>query len=146
MSLDDLYRRVIMDHYQNPRNKGRLEDDAVTVDLNNPTCGDRISLQMRIKDDTIEDVKFIGEGCSISIASASMMTQAIKGLKVEEALSLVHLFSQMVQGEEVDFERFPLEDIEALSGVSKFPARIRCATLAWKAMKEGIQPLVENDS
>ncbi len=146
MSLDDLYRRVIMDHYQNPRNKGRLEDDAVTVDLNNPTCGDRISLQMRIKDDTIEDVKFLGEGCSISIASASMMTQAIKGLKVEEALSLVHLFSQMVQGEEVDFERFPLEDIEALSGVSKFPARIRCATLAWKAMKEGIQPLVENDS
>lgn len=146
MSLDDLYRRVIMDHYQNPRNKGRLEDDAVTVDLNNPTCGDRISLQMRIKDDTIEDVKFLGEGCSISIASASMMTQAIKGLKVEEALSLIHLFSQMVQGEEVDFERFPLEDIEALSGVSKFPARIRCATLAWKAMKEGIQPLVENDS
>lgn len=146
MSLDNLYRRVIMDHYQNPRNKGRLEDDAVTVDLNNPTCGDRISLQMRIKDDTIEDVKFLGEGCSISIASASMMTQAIKGLKVEEALSLVHLFSQMVQGEEVDFERFPLEDIEALSGVSKFPARIRCATLAWKAMKEGIQPLVENDS
>lgn len=146
MSLDDLYRRVIMDHYQNPRNKGRLEDDAVTVDLNNPTCGDRISLQMRIKDDTIEDVKFLGEGCSISIASASMMTQAIKGLKVEEALSLVHLFSQMVQGEEVDIERFPLEDIEALSGVAKFPARIRCATLAWKAMKEGIQPQAGNDS
>lgn len=146
MSLDDLYRRVIMDHYQNPRNKGRIDDGAVTVDLNNPTCGDRISLQMRIKDDTIEDVKFIGEGCSISIASASMMTQAIKGLEVEEALSLVHLFSQMVQGEEVDIERFPLEDIEALSGVAKFPARIRCATLAWKAMKEGIQPQAGNDS
>lgn len=146
MSLDDLYRRVIMDHYQNPRNRGQIDDGAVIVDLNNPTCGDRISLQMRVKDDKIEEAKFRGEGCSISMASASMMTQAVKGLAVEEALTLVDLFSQMVQGEEVDIDRFPLEDIEALSGVSKFPARIRCATLAWKALEKGVQPLEQKDS
>ncbi|MDN4594704.1 Fe-S cluster assembly sulfur transfer protein SufU [Polycladomyces subterraneus] len=139
MSLDDLYRRVIMDHYQKPRNRGRIEDGAVTVDLNNPTCGDRVSVQMRVKDGTIEEAKFLGEGCSISLASASMMTEAVKGLKVEEALRLVDLFSEMMQGKDVDFEQFPLEDIEALSGVSKFPARIKCATLAWKALEKGLK-------
>ncbi|AQS55856.1 Fe-S cluster assembly sulfur transfer protein SufU [Novibacillus thermophilus] len=139
MSLDDLYRRVIMDHYQKPRNRGTLEDDAVSVELNNPTCGDRISLQMRVEDGIIKEAKFLGEGCSISLASASMMTEAVKGLKVEEALDLSRMFSQMMQGKEVDFERFPLEDIEALQGVSKFPARIKCATLAWKALEQGVE-------
>ncbi|WP_033099552.1 MULTISPECIES: Fe-S cluster assembly sulfur transfer protein SufU [Thermoactinomyces] len=139
MSLDDLYRRVIMDHYQRPRNKGRIEDGAVTVDLNNPTCGDRISLQMRVEDGIIQEAKFLGEGCSISLASASMMTEAVKGLKVEEALELVDLFSKMMQGEDVDPEKFPLEDIEALMGVAKFPARIKCATLAWKALEQGVR-------
>jgi nitrogen fixation NifU-like protein len=139
MSLDDLYRRVIMDHYQRPRNKGRIEEGAVTVDLNNPTCGDRISLQMRVEDGVIQEAKFLGEGCSISLASASMMTEAVKGLKVEEALELVALFSKMMQGEEVDLDKFPLEDIEALMGVAKFPARIKCATLAWKALEQGVR-------
>src|SRR5690606_5817159 len=139
MSLDDLYRRVIMDHYQKPRNRGTLEDDAVSVELNNPTCGDRISPQMRVEDGIIKDAKFLGEGWSISLASASMMAEAVKGLKVEEALDLSRMFSQMMQGKEVDFERFPLEDIEALQGVSKFPARIKCATLAWKALEQGVE-------
>jgi nitrogen fixation NifU-like protein len=139
MSLDDLYRRVIMDHYQRPRNRGKLEDDAVTIDMNNPTCGDRISLQLRVEDGKIKDAKFLGEGCSISQASASMMTEAIKGLSIEEALQLSGLFSAMMQGEEVDTEQFPLEDIEALQGVAKFPARIKCATLAWKALEKGVK-------
>lgn len=139
MSLDDLYRRVIMDHYQRPRNRGRIEDNAVTIDMNNPTCGDRISLQLRVEDGKIEEAKFIGEGCSISQASASMMTEAIKGLSLEEALRLADLFSAMMQGEEVDTEQFPLEDIEALQGVAKFPARIKCATLAWKALEKGVK-------
>lgn len=138
MSLDDLYRRVIMDHYQRPRNRGRLEDGAITIELNNPTCGDTISLQLQVEDGKIENAKFMGEGCSISLASASMMTEAVKGLKVDEALELVDLFSQMVQGEDVDLDKFPLEDIEALTGVSKFPARIKCATLAWKALEKGV--------
>ncbi|MGI6127126.1 MAG: Fe-S cluster assembly sulfur transfer protein SufU [Planifilum sp.] len=139
MSLDDLYRRVIMDHYQRPRNRGRIEDNAVTIDMNNPTCGDRISLQLRVEDGKIEEAKFLGEGCSISQASASMMTEAIKGLSLEEALRLADLFSAMMQGEEVDTEQFPLEDIEALQGVAKFPARIKCATLAWKALEKGVK-------
>jgi nitrogen fixation protein NifU and related proteins len=138
MSLDDLYRRVIMDHYQRPRNRGAIEAGAITVELNNPTCGDRISFQMLVKNDTIEEAKFLGEGCSISLASASMMTEAVKGLTVDQAFALVDLFSQMMQGEEVDLDQFPLEDIEALAGVTKFPARIKCATLAWKALEKGI--------
>lgn len=139
MLLDDLYRRVIMDHYQSPRNHGRMENDDVTVNLNNPTCGDRISLQLKLEDGRIIDAKFVGDGCSISLASASMMTEAIKGLEPKQALSLVDLFSEMMQGNQVDFEQFPLEDIEALSGVAKFPARIKCATLAWKAMEKGLK-------
>lgn len=139
MLLDDLYRRVIMDHYQRPRNRGRFENGAVSVDLNNPTCGDRISLQMKLKNGKIEEARFEGDGCSISMASASMMTEAIKGLGIQQAISLVDLFSEMMRGKEVDLEQFPLEDIEALSGVAKFPARIKCATLAWKAMEKGLK-------
>lgn len=135
--LDQLYRQVIMDHYKNPRNRGELEDGAVTVNLNNPTCGDRIQLQMQIEDGVIKEAKFIGEGCSISLASASMMTSAIKGLKVEEALQLSTIFSDMMLGKDYDDQSFDLGDIEALQGVTKFPARIKCATLAWKAMEKG---------
>jgi nitrogen fixation NifU-like protein len=135
MQLDELYRRVIMDHYKNPRNRGTLDSDSVSVALNNPTCGDRIQLQLRIENDVVTDVKFTGEGCSISLASASMMTDAVKGKTLEEALELSDQFSQFIQGNPVEFE---YEDIEALSGVSKFPARIKCATLAWKALRKGV--------
>ncbi|SFX41332.1 nitrogen fixation protein NifU [Thermoactinomyces sp. DSM 45891] len=138
MSLDDLYRRVIMDHYQHPRNKGTFEDGTVSIELNNPTCGDRISLQLHLKEGKITKAMFTGEGCSISLSSASMMTEAVKGLTYEQALELVDLFSRMMQGEEIDIEKFPLEDIEALTGVAKFPARIKCATLAWKALEKGV--------
>lgn len=137
-NLDTLYRQVIMDHYKNPRNKGVLEN-SVTVDLNNPTCGDRIHLTMKIEDGKVIDAKFEGEGCSISMSSASMMTEAIKGQTVEKALKLSKIFSNMMQGKEYDDKEIDLGDIEALQGVSKFPARIKCATLAWKAMEKGVQ-------
>jgi nitrogen fixation NifU-like protein len=107
--------------------------------MNNPTCGDRIELQLQVEDDIVKDVKFQGEGCSISMSSASMMTQAIKGKKVKDALKMSELFSEMMMGEDIDAENLDLEDIEALQGVSKFPARIKCATLAWKAMEKGVQ-------
>jgi nitrogen fixation protein NifU and related proteins len=136
-NLDTLYRQVIMDHYKNPRNRGALDDGSVTIDLNNPTCGDRIRLQMRVEDNIVVDAKFQGEGCSISMSSASMMTQTIKGKKLEEALQLSEIFSNMMQGKEYD-DSIDLGDIEALQGVAKFPARIKCATLAWKAMEKGI--------
>ncbi|MGE7696312.1 Fe-S cluster assembly sulfur transfer protein SufU [Lysinibacillus sp. NPDC094177] len=137
-NLDQLYRSVIMDHYKNPRNKGSIEEDAVTIDMNNPTCGDRIHLTLKVTDGIVEDAKFDGEGCSISMSSASMMTQIIKGKKVEEALELAEIFSKMMMGEEYS-EKYDLEDVEALQGVSQFPARIKCATLAWKAMEKGVK-------
>ncbi|TJY41509.1 SUF system NifU family Fe-S cluster assembly protein [Cohnella pontilimi] len=135
--LDDLYRRVIMDHYKSPRNRGTMEDGSVTVNLNNPTCGDRISLQLQIVDDIVKDVKFSGEGCSISMSSASMMTEAIKGKQTKEALEMAEKFSSLMKGESVDFGDY--EDIDALSGVNKFPARIKCATLAWNALRKGVE-------
>ncbi|RHW36780.1 SUF system NifU family Fe-S cluster assembly protein [Lysinibacillus yapensis] len=136
-NLDQLYRSVIMDHYKKPRNKGSLEGDSVTIDMNNPTCGDRIHLTLKINDGVVEDAKFDGEGCSISMSSASMMTEVIKGKKAEEALELAEIFSKMMLGEDYG-DKYDLGDVEALQGVSKFPARIKCATLAWKAMEKGV--------
>ncbi|QTH44147.1 SUF system NifU family Fe-S cluster assembly protein [Cohnella sp. LGH] len=135
--LDDLYRRVIMDHYKTPRNRGELEDGSVTVNLNNPTCGDRISLQLQLEDGIVRNVKFTGEGCSISMSSASMMTEAVMGKTGEEALALADKFSALMKGEDVQFDDY--EDVEALSGVNKFPARIKCATLAWNALRKGVE-------
>ncbi|WP_373893234.1 Fe-S cluster assembly sulfur transfer protein SufU [Virgibacillus natechei] len=135
-NLDTLYRQVIMDHYKTPRNKGVIDGDTLTVDMNNPTCGDRIQLHLQIEDNIVKDVKFEGEGCSISMASASMMTQAIKGMNLDDALEMSQTFSEMMIGKDVDTES--LEDIAALQGVSKFPARIKCATLPWKAMEKGV--------
>jgi nitrogen fixation NifU-like protein len=135
-NLDQLYRSVIMDHYKNPRNKGIIEDGTMTIDMNNPTCGDRIRLTLNMEDEIIKDAKFEGEGCSISMSSASMMTQAIKGHTIEEALHMSKEFSQMMLGEDYEISE-EMGDIEALSGVAKFPARIKCATLAWKALEKG---------
>ena len=140
IDLDALYRRVIMDHYKNPRNKGvgKLSDHDLTINMNNPTCGDRIELRIKVEDGKVAEARFDGEGCSISMSSASMMTQAIKGLEVEKALQMATIFSNMMLGKEYD-ESLDLGDIEALQGVAKFPARIKCATLAWKAMEKGLK-------
>jgi len=139
-NLDDLYRRVIMDHYKNPRNRGTLDEDSVTVNLNNPTCGDRITLQLQLEDGIVKDAKWGGEGCSISMSSASMMTSAIKGKETSVAMEMADKFSLMMQGKAAAFDEYEDgEDIEALSGVNKFPARIKCATLAWNALRKGVQ-------
>jgi nitrogen fixation NifU-like protein len=105
--------------------------------MNNPTCGDRIRLTLDLEDGVVKDAKFEGEGCSISMSSASMMTQAIKGKTLDEALKLSEIFSNMMLGKEYN-DDIDLGDIEALQGVTKFPARIKCATLAWKAMEKGV--------
>lgn len=135
--LDQLYRSVIMDHYKNPRNKGIIEENSITVDMNNPTCGDVIHLTLQVDGGVVQNAKFEGDGCSISMASASMMTQIVKGKKVEEALQAATVFSDMMLGKDID-DSIDLGDIEALAGVAKFPARIKCATLAWKAMEKGV--------
>ncbi|SFM38967.1 nitrogen fixation protein NifU [Gracilibacillus orientalis] len=137
-NLDTLYRQVIMDHYKNPRNRGSLAEESVTIDMNNPTCGDRIELHLQIENGKVKDAKFEGDGCSISLSSASMMTQAVKGKNVDDALKMSSVFSQMMLGEDIEGVDFDLGDIEALQGVSQFPARIKCATLAWKAMEKAV--------
>lgn len=138
-NLDALYRQVIMDHYQHPRNRGVLDDDTISFEMNNPSCGDRIMVHLHVEDGVVSDIKFEGEGCSISMASASMMTEAVKGRNVEEGLSMSDLFSQMMLGEDIDIKEFTYSDIAALQGVSKFPARIDCATLAWKAFEKSVK-------
>jgi nitrogen fixation NifU-like protein len=136
MQLDDLYRRVIMDHYKNPRNRGKFEDGGVTIELNNPTCGDKISLQLQVQDGKVANARFEGVGCSISLSSASMMTDAVKGKTLAEAVAMADQFSGMMKGVPAEFE---YEDIDALSGVNKFPARIKCAMLAWNALRKGVE-------
>ncbi|MGO4547020.1 Fe-S cluster assembly sulfur transfer protein SufU [Paenibacillus sp. 2TAB23] len=142
MQLDDLYRRVIMDHYKNPRNRGTMDEESVTINLNNPTCGDRISLQLQVVEGKVTNAKFSGEGCSISMSSASMMTEAVKGKTFDEALAMAEKFSALMKGEPVEFDEY--EELDALSGVNKFPARIKCATLAWNALRKGIEQQQES--
>ncbi len=135
--LDNLYRQVILDHSSHPHHHGTLGKSTLTVEMNNPTCGDVIHLEVEVKDGVIQDIAFDGSGCSISTASASMMTDAVIGKKVDEIGDLTLMFSDLVQGKDVpDAER--LGEAEVLAGVSKFPTRIKCATLAWKALNKAV--------
>lgn len=134
--LDNLYRAVILDHSSSPRHAGELHVGCV-VDLNNPTCGDVIRLTVNFVDDKISDIAFSGHGCTISTASASMMTEAVIGKRKEEALQLAQIFSDMVTGQENPRQE-ELGDAQFLAGVSKFPQRVKCSTLAWNALKKAI--------
>ncbi|WP_461198827.1 Fe-S cluster assembly sulfur transfer protein SufU [Enterococcus sp. N249-2] len=136
--LDNLYRQVILDHSSHPHHRGTLGDSTYKVELNNPTCGDVIHLELAVEGETIKDLAFTGEGCSISTASASMMGDAVIGKTLAEVGDLSHLFSELVQGHDVP-DSDQLGDASMLSGVAKFPARIKCATLAWKALEKAIQ-------
>ncbi len=135
--LDNLYRQVILDHSSYPHHHGSLGKSNVKVEMNNPTCGDVIHLEVDVEDGVIKDIAFDGSGCSISTASASMMTDAVIGKNIEEVGDLAHLFSELVQGKEVP-EAERLGEAEVLQGVSKFPTRIKCATLAWKALDKAL--------
>lgn len=137
--LNELYRQVIMEHYRSPRNKGELPNPTVSIDLNNPTCGDEITLMLEVEDGTIKQARFSGQGCSISQASASMMTQAVQGKTVDEAEEMVERFKQMMHGDEEAGK--PLGDALALHGVSKFPVRIKCALLSWEALERSLKQL-----
>lgn len=131
--LQNLYRQVILDHSSQPRNFGELENANGSLELHNPTCGDVIKLQLYIKEGIIEQAKFSGHGCSISTASASMMTEVVIGKNMQEAKKQIEEFLLLVQGKAT--EDVELGDAVILEGVSKFPARIKCATLSWKALE-----------
>lgn len=138
VSLNTLYQQVILDHFKKPRNKGAVENAVLQKHLHNPTCGDDLEVQVSLgADGLIDDVKWNGRGCSISMASASMMSVALRGKTLEEAQGLMQSFYGMMKGEAGSYK--PLGEIQALSGVSKFPVRIKCATLAWHCLEEGIK-------
>jgi nitrogen fixation NifU-like protein len=161
MPIDDLYREVILDHYRNPRRRGRLNHDAVHAEGTNPSCGDSFSVDVLFGDGVITDIATQGQGCSISQASGSMMADAVVGLSSDEVRDLAARFKAMMSitaadgpeaggaGAEgtaessaggVDPERpgAALGDLEALQGVRKFPVRIRCADLAWVTLEDAL--------
>jgi len=144
VSLEDLYRQVILDHYRSPRNRGTIDSCDAHGEGHNPLCGDEISLDLTIADDTITDVAINGQGCSISQASSSMMSEAIKGKTILEVEALIHRFKVMMDIEAGDAGLDPdrpgaaLGDLEALQGVRKFPVRIKCANLAWTTLEEAL--------
>lgn len=136
--LNSLFQELILEHYKRPRNKGELADPDVSVHMKNPTCGDEVHLQMHVKDGVIADAKFVGEGCSISQASISMMTQLVKGKPVDEALGLAERFTQMMHGDTEAARDKRMGDLRSLAGVAKFPVRVKCALLGWNALEEGV--------
>lgn len=135
--LDDLYKEILLDHYRNPRNKGTLEGFTCAADGSNPLCGDEIRLEVELEDDSIATLRFSGTGCSISQASASMMTEYVLGKTVAEAERAVDDFQRMMIEGAAPVDDFG--DIEALVGVAKFPARVKCASLAWKTLRQAIE-------
>jgi nitrogen fixation NifU-like protein len=150
--IEDLYREIILDHYRAPRNRGELPvPPANKVEGFNPLCGDEVVLYLDVDDGTVSDVKIAGQGCSISQASSSMMSSAVKGKPVDEARRLIRAFKALMsihesklEGESDgsdladELEGVRLGDLEALQGVVKFPVRIKCATLAWNTLQQGL--------
>ena len=153
-NLEDLYREIILDHYRNPRNRGELEvPPAVRSEGFNPLCGDEITLFLDVADGVVQDVRIAAQGCSISQSSASMMSVAIKGKPIEEVRDLTRQFKAMMSihetalggdgseaevDEPVAVDEKALGDLAALQGVVKFPPRIKCATLAWVTLGQGL--------
>jgi nitrogen fixation protein NifU and related proteins len=137
--LTALYQELILDHYRRPRNKGTLAQATHAVSLNNPLCGDEIDLQLRVDGDVIKDVGFVGRGCSISQASASMMTQLLKDRTVPQALALADRMTAMMHGDEAAARDKSLGELRALAGVAKFPVRIKCALLPWNALTDAVR-------
>lgn len=138
MSLEELYKEVILDHYRAPRNKGRLDPHDVALERNNPLCGDEIELFLRFNGDTVEGIAFEGKGCSISQASASMMTEKVQGLTAKESGALAESIKRMMAGDE-EGDPDSLGDLVSLKGVVKYPVRIKCALLGWNTLLEGLQ-------
>ncbi|MFQ6029362.1 MAG: Fe-S cluster assembly sulfur transfer protein SufU, partial [Dehalococcoidia bacterium] len=133
--LSDLYQVILLEHNSKPRNYQKVEDANRTADGYNPLCGDQITLYLKVEDDVITDVGFQGVGCAISRASASMMTQSIKGQSVAKAEEVFDEFRKMLTEPDAELDYDELGDLEMLAGVSEFPTRIKCAVLAWHTMR-----------
>jgi len=136
--LDSLYQDIILDHSKNPRNSGYLEGATHSARENNPLCGDRVSVYLTVHNAEITDLKFEAKGCAISVASASMMGQMVKGKSITEAQKLFKQFIALINGSDVG-DGFELKELESLSGVKQFPTRIKCATLSWHALQRALE-------
>ena len=138
LSLEELYKEVILDHYRTPRNKGRLDPHDIMLERNNPLCGDEIELFVKFEGETLAGISFDGKGCSISQASASMMTEKVQDLSVKDANELAETIKAMMSGEE-EGDPEVLGDLVSLKGVVKYPVRIKCALLGWNTLIEAIE-------
>ena len=139
INMTSLYQQLILDHYRKPRNKGELPEKTVEIHMANPVCGDEIRLQLQIEDGRIVDARHVGQGCSISQAAVSMMTNLLKDKELSEAGVLAEKFTAMMHGDETMAKDRSMGDLRALQGVSKFPVRIKCALLAFDALQEAIK-------
>jgi len=137
--LNSLYQQLILEHYRKPRNSGELPEKTVEIHMRNPSCGDEIRLQVRVEDGRIADARFVGQGCSISQAAVSMMTQLIKGRSLDEADGLAERFKAMMHGDADAAKDRSMGDLRALAGVSKFPVRVKCALLGFDALQEALK-------
>ena len=148
-NLDDLYREIILDHYRSPRNRGELQPPATRVEGFNPLCGDEIVVHVLIEEGVVTDIKLTGHGCSISQASSSLMSSAVKGKSVEQVRDIITTFKQLMSVHETtlsddaaarsaDADLRRLGELAALAGVVKFPVRIKCATLAWNTLTQAL--------
>jgi nitrogen fixation NifU-like protein len=147
-NLDDLYREIILDHYRSPRNRGELESPpAIRVEGFNPLCGDEIVVYLDIEDEVLKNIKMVGSGCSISQSSASLMSSAVKGKPLDQVRETIATFKQLMtvhestlahDGEAPKVDLRSLGELAALQGVVKFPVRIKCATLAWNTLMQGL--------
>ena len=137
--LSELYQEILLEHNSKPRNFRKLDDATISADGYNPLCGDQYTLYLKIDDDVISDIGFQGAGCAISKASASMLTQRVKGMTVAEAEAMFKQFHKMLTepGAEVDYDL--LEDLELLSGVAEYPTRIKCAILVWHTLRAALE-------
>lgn len=145
MNIETLYRQVIMDHYKHPKNKGLINDASyTTIHLNNPSCGDELTIQLKVDENNIiTDVKQEGNGCSICCSSASVMSQTLKNKSMDDANKIIHEFYELIKG--YPYRKDILTgDAIVYQGVSQFPARVKCATLAWKAAEQGIFKIKED--
>jgi nitrogen fixation NifU-like protein len=140
MELDDLYQDILLDHYKSPHNFGEGSPTCTNIEMENPVCGDHIKLMILIDDKgLVKEVKFTGSGCAISVASASMMTDEIKGKPVEEVKAIIEEVIGTMRGEKDPETLNTHGDLAALKGVVKFPVRVKCATLAWHAVKDALE-------
>lgn len=143
MDLKDLYRDVIVDHNRNPRNFGRLDPADAHADGHNPLCGDRLSLYVNLDGDRIREVKFDGSGCAISVASASLLTEAVKGKSRGEVKALFEDMHTLLTRHDANVDPVPLGKLAALSGVREFPARVKCASLCWHTLNAALDRQAE---